>query len=90
MFSTRSNFLQRQIVYVRIVVMQRDGKPSVGIGVGLKTKINANIGTSAEVFDPDIEVEKARIAEKYGADTISDLSMGGKYCAILIMEEYLK
>ena len=48
-------------------------KAPLGIGEGLKTKINANIGTSAEIFDQDIEVEKARIAEKYGADTVSDL-----------------
>ena len=73
----KPDFLRRQIASGRVAVMQRDGKPSLGIGEGLKTKINANIGTSAEVFDPDIEVEKARIAEKYGADTISDLSMGG-------------
>src|SRR4030042_1723206 len=77
-----ANFLRRLIASGRIVVMQRDEKPSLGIGEGLKTKINANIGTSAEVFDQDIEVEKARIAEKYGADTISDLSMGGDIDAI--------
>jgi phosphomethylpyrimidine synthase len=76
------NFLIRQIASGRIVVMQRDEKPPLGLGEGLKTKINANIGTSAEVFDPDIEVEKARIAEKYGADTVSDLSMGGDIDAI--------
>jgi len=78
----KPNFLQRQIASGRIVVMQRDGEPPLGIGEGLKTKINANIGTSAEVSDQDIEVEKARIAEKYGADTISDLSMGGDIDAI--------
>ncbi len=70
-------FLQRQIALGRIVIMQRDGKAAVGIGEGLRTKVNANIGTSAEVFDPDDEVLKAGIAEKYGADTITDLSMGG-------------
>lgn len=70
-------FLLKQIVSGRIVIMQREGKPAVGIGEGLKTKINANIGTSAEVFDLDNEVLKAGIAEKYGADTITDLSMGG-------------
>ena len=73
----KPDFLRRQIASGHVAVMQRDGKPSLGIGEGLKTKINANIGTSAEVFDPDNEVEKARIAEKYGADTITDLSMGG-------------
>ena len=71
------NFLLKQIASGRVVVMARDGKPPVGIGEGLKTKINANIGTSAEVFDADNEVEKAKTAEKYGADTITDLSMGG-------------
>jgi len=78
----RADFLCKQIASGRIVIMKRDKKPSLGIGEGLKTKINANIGTSADVFDPDIEVEKARIAEKYGADTISDLSMGGDIDAI--------
>jgi phosphomethylpyrimidine synthase len=71
------SFLQRQIASGRIVVMQRRGKPPLGIGEGLRTKINANIGSSVEVFDQDAEVEKAIIAEKYGADTITDLSMGG-------------
>lgn len=70
-------FLQGQIASGRIVVMQRSGRPPVGIGEGLRTKINANIGSSAEVFDQEAEVEKARIAEEYGADTITDLSMGG-------------
>ena len=76
------DFLRRQIASGRVIVMQRDGKPPLGIGESLRTKINANIGTSSEVFDQDIEVEKARIAEKYGADTISDLSMGGDIDAI--------
>ncbi len=71
------SFLQRQIASGRIAVMQRRAKPPLGIGEGLRTKINANIGSSAEVFDLNAEVEKARIAEEYGADTITDLSMGG-------------
>lgn len=70
-------FLQGQIASGRIVVMQRGGKLPMGIGEGLRTKINANIGSSADVFDHEAEVEKARIAEEYGADTITDLSMGG-------------
>jgi phosphomethylpyrimidine synthase len=73
----RPDFLRRLVASGRVVIMQRKGKPPVGIGEGLRTKINANIGTSAEVSDPDEEVEKARIAEKCGADTITDLSMGG-------------
>jgi len=70
-------FLQRLVACGRAVIMQREGRPPLGIGEGLRTKINANIGTSAEVFDLESEVEKARVAEKYGADTITDLSMGG-------------
>jgi phosphomethylpyrimidine synthase len=58
-----------------IVIMSR-GKCSVGIGEGLRTKVNVNIGTSSQRHDPLEEVRKAEIAERFGADTISDLSMG--------------
>jgi phosphomethylpyrimidine synthase len=73
----RPNFLLKQVALGRVVIMQRDGKQPIGIGESLRTKINANIGTSADVFDSDEEVKKAKVAEKYGADTITDLSMGG-------------
>jgi phosphomethylpyrimidine synthase len=73
----KSTFLLEQVALGRVVILQREGKQPVGIGENLRTKINANIGTSADVFDPDEEVEKAMVAEKYGADTITDLSMGG-------------
>ncbi|MEM3382912.1 MAG: phosphomethylpyrimidine synthase ThiC [Nitrososphaerales archaeon] len=49
----------------------------LGIGEGLRTKINANIGTSLDVCDLNLELEKAKVAIKYGADTIMDLSTGG-------------
>jgi len=49
----------------------------VGIGKGLRTKVNASIGTSTEIVDSDMEVEKARTAERYGADTLMDLGVGG-------------
>lgn len=50
---------------------------TVGIGKGLRTKINASIGTSTDIADIKMEVEKARTAERYGADTLMDLSVGG-------------
>src|SRR5271157_1141309 len=50
---------------------------TVGIGKGLRTKINASIGSSTAIADIAMEVEKARIAEKYGAHTLMDLSVGG-------------
>jgi len=49
----------------------------IGIGEGLRTKINANVGTSADLCDLSLEVEKAKIAVKYGADTVMDLSTSG-------------
>ncbi|MCM8795540.1 MAG: phosphomethylpyrimidine synthase ThiC [Candidatus Omnitrophica bacterium] len=47
------------------------------IGYGLKTKINANIGTSTDKSELSDELEKLKIAIKHGADTIMDLSIGG-------------
>jgi len=52
-------------------------KKTVGIGMGLRTKINASIGTSTDICDIDHEVRKAVIAEKHGADTIMELSAAG-------------
>jgi len=48
-----------------------------GIGEGLRTKVNASIGTSSDIVDIGIEVEKARQAELAGADTLMELSTGG-------------
>jgi len=49
----------------------------VGIGKGLKTKVNASIGTSPDIIDIEMEIKKAQTAEKYGADTLMELSTGG-------------
>ena len=49
----------------------------VGIGRGLRTKVNASIGTSSDIVDIDLEVRKAQVAEKEGADTLMELSTGG-------------
>ncbi|NJD76755.1 MAG: phosphomethylpyrimidine synthase ThiC [Candidatus Methanoperedens sp.] len=62
-------------------IMSR-GETSVGIGKGLSTKVNVNLGTSSLKINPDEEVMKAQIAQKYGADTITDLSMGGNITSI--------
>ncbi len=48
-----------------------------GIGSGLRTKVNANIGTSTDKSEINDELKKLRVALKYGADTIMDLSVGG-------------
>ncbi len=49
----------------------------LGVGKGLRTKVNANIGTSKDMVDIEAELKKLRIAERYGADAIMDLSTGG-------------
>ncbi len=69
----------------RIVIPKNiNGKSRpVGIGKGLKTKINANIGSSSELEKVEWEVEKAKAAVKYGADTIMDLSTGPEYEKVL-------
>jgi phosphomethylpyrimidine synthase len=53
-----------------------------GIGRDLKTKVNANIGTSSDFGDTDTELEKLRVAVESGADTVMDLSTGGDISAI--------
>jgi phosphomethylpyrimidine synthase len=57
--------------------IQRESVHPIGIGKGLRIKVNANIGTSPDVCDLNLEIEKAKIAIKYGADTVMDLSTGG-------------
>ncbi len=49
----------------------------VGIGKGLKTKVNANLGTSYDYVDVEEEKMKLRVAVEAGADTVMDLSTGG-------------
>ena len=53
-----------------------------GIGQGLKTKVNANIGTSSDFGNIDTELEKLRVAIDSRADTVMDLSTGGDISAI--------
>ena len=53
-----------------------------GIGQGLSTKVNANIGTSSDFGDINTELEKLRVAIEAGADTVMDLSTGGDISAI--------
>jgi phosphomethylpyrimidine synthase len=56
--------------------VSHDIKP-LGIGRGLRTKINANIGTSRDRVSLEEEMEKLDVLIKYGADAVMDLSTGG-------------
>ncbi|NLU11491.1 MAG: phosphomethylpyrimidine synthase ThiC [Tepidanaerobacter acetatoxydans] len=49
-----------------------------GIGRGLRTKINVNLGVSGDCADYRLEMEKVQLAEKFGTEAIMDLSNYGK------------
>ncbi len=49
-----------------------------GIGGGLRTKINVNLGISGDAKNYDIEMQKVALAHKFGAEAIMDLSNYGK------------
>jgi len=55
--------------------INRESSPC-GIGKGLSTKINANVGSSSQKEDIGLEVEKALLAVQYGAHAVMDLSTG--------------
>ena len=56
--------------------IHRKSKPCA-IGEGLRVKINANVGTSRDFIDVAEELRKVKVAVKYGADAVMDLSTGG-------------
>ena len=49
----------------------------MAIGIASKCKVNANIGASPNSSNIEEELDKLRLAVKYGADTVMDLSTGG-------------
>ena len=72
--------IRRRIAEGTVIItrnVRRENVHPIGIGKGLRIKVNANIGTSPDMCDLDMEIKKAKIAVKYGADTIMDLSTGG-------------
>lgn len=76
--------IRRRVASGKIVIPANKNRKSkiVGIGKGLRTKVNASIGTSTDIADIDMEVKKAQVAERYGADTLMDLSVGGNIEAV--------
>ena len=77
--------LMRRVASGRVVItrnVRREDVRPTGIGEGLRVKVNANVGTSPDLCDPDLEVEKAKVAVRYGADTVMDLSTAGDLDAI--------
>ena len=73
-------FIRSGIAEGSIVITQnkkRNDIEPLGIGGGLRTKINANIGTSGDKVDIGVELKKLKVAIEAGADTVMDLSTGG-------------
>jgi len=78
-----SKYIRDGIVKGTIVILKNNLRKNdtkfriVGIGKGLKIKVNANIGTSPLNVNQKYEEQKVLISIKYGADVIMDLSTGG-------------
>ena len=76
--------IRAKVANGKIVIPQNIKRSFVprGIGAGLRTKVNANIGTSGKHIDLEEELNKLRMAEMCGADAVMDLSTGGDLRAI--------
>ncbi len=75
-----SEYIRDKVALGEIVIPNNPNRVTqnvVGIGTGLRTKVNASIGTSSDIYDIDLEIRKARIAQEEGADTLMELSTGG-------------
>jgi len=68
------HFANGQIVIMKNKLRNID---PVAVGSGLKTKVNANIGASPDLFNLENELKKLETAIHAGADAVMDLSVGG-------------
>ena len=80
-----TDFIMDKVAKGEIVIPCNPNRPDQiirGIGTGLRTKVNASIGTSSDICDIDQEIAKAKAAEEEGADTLMELSAAGDMDAI--------
>ena len=80
-----AEFVRRGVAGGTIVIPANTKHTSLvpcGIGQGLRTKVNANIGASSDFGNIDTELEKLRVAIDCGADAVMDLSTGSDISAI--------
>ncbi|QKG93748.1 phosphomethylpyrimidine synthase ThiC [Halorubrum salinarum] len=74
-------FVRREVAEGRAVIPNNHAHDSLDpmvIGRAFATKVNANIGNSETTSGVEEELEKLHAAVHYGADTVMDLSTGGK------------
>ncbi|WP_373501782.1 phosphomethylpyrimidine synthase ThiC [Desulfococcus sp.] len=72
--------IRRKVALGEVVIASHPNRKHqrvVGIGSGLRTKVNGSIGTSSDIYDIELEVRKARAIQEEGADTLMELSAGG-------------
>jgi len=80
-----SEWLREKLASGRIVIpvnRNHQGVKPVGIGEGLRIKVNTNIGTSSDHVDLEEELKKLEVSIQAGTDTVMDLSTGGDIDAI--------
>ena len=72
-------YIRKMVAKGYIAIPDNNQRETVAVGIGenLRTKVNATIGTSTDINDLDMELEKAKVAEEAGADTLMELSIGG-------------
>jgi len=78
-------WLQEKISSGRIVIpanRNHKGLHAIGIGEGLRIKVNTNLGTSSDHTDLEEELKKLEVSIRAGTDTVMDLSTGGDIDAI--------
>ncbi len=78
-------YIRQGLVDGTMVICRNAGHKSIkplAIGRGLRTKVNANIGTSEDHTDVNLELKKLRVAIDAGADAVMDLSTGGNLATI--------
>lgn len=80
-----AEFIRQGVAQGTIVIpanIKHDNLDPCGIGKGLRTKVNANFGTSPDYGNVDTELEKLQAAIEAKSDTVMDLSTGGDISAI--------
>src|SRR3990172_9451671 len=80
-----AEYIRKELAEGTIIISNnvlRRNIPPLAIGKGLRTKINANIGTSQDRLDINEELEKLKVSIEAGADAVMDLSTGGDIDAI--------
>jgi len=66
------------------------GVKPIGIGEGLRIKVNTNLGTSSDHIDLEEELKKLKVSIQTGTDTVMDLSTGGDIGAIRKDKEIIR